>query len=177
MSLETRLPPYVRYDTTLPVVVPHDFSREKAIKALKCDRPCFLGKFPEVKLLPGPREIHLIHPSESKSLGEVLQILSSERTMRLEPLETALILAAQHRRYEIEFGVAFLAFLWSEGEKVNTTFFPYLSSGNGRHALHLRSDQRKLHSGWQIAVSSAVSAEKEVTGTEWIQKPLQPAAA
>lgn len=167
----------MRNDTTLPVVVPRGFSREKAIKALRCDRPYFLDEFPEVELPPGPREVHLIHPSETRSLSEVLQAIDSERTMKPEPLEMALVLADQHPGYGIEFGIAFLAFLWSEGGKINTIFFPYLSSENGRHALHLHSNQAKLHTGWQIAVSSPVSVEEEVTGTEWIQELLHPAAA
>lgn len=177
MSPKMQVPQHVRYDTTLSVVVPHDFSRDEAIAALKHDRPCFLGMFPEVRLLPGPREIHLIRPTGSKSLGEVLQAINLEESMRADPLEMALILADQHRNYRIDTGIAFLAFLWSEGEKVNTTFFPFLSSRNGQHALHIRSNQRKLHSGWRIAVSSPVPAEEEIKGTEWIQALLRPAAA
>lgn len=136
---------------TLSVVVPHDFSREEAIEALY-NRPYFLPMFPEVKLLPGPREVHLIRPNGSKSLGEVLQAISLEESMKAEPLEMALLLADQHPDYGIECGIAFLAFLWSEGEKINTTFFPYLSSRSGQHALHLHSNMAKLHSGWRIAV-------------------------
>ncbi len=150
MSPKMQVPQHVIYDTTLSVVVPDDFSRDEAIAARKYDQPCFLGMFPDVKLRPGPREIHLLCPSGSKSLGEVLQAINLKESMRADPLEMALILADQHPDYGIEYGIAFLAFLWSEGEKVNTTFFPYLSD---RHTLRLRSNQRKLHGGWRIAVS------------------------
>ena len=177
MSPRMEVPQHVRYDTTLSVVVPHDFSREKAIAALKHDRPCFLGMFPKVKLRPGPREVHLIRPSGSKSLGEVLQAINLEGNMKPDPLEMALILADQHPDYGIESGIAFLAFLWSEGEKVNTTFFPYLSLRNGRYVLRVRSNQGKRDPGWQIGVSAPsrlafdprTEAEQVETATSWIQ--------
>lgn len=166
----------LRYDTTLPVIVPPGFSREKAIEAVKCDRPCFLDKFPEAELPPGPREIHLIYPTEMRSLGEILRAINSEGTMQPEPLDMAFVLADQHPGYGIEKGIAFLASLWSEGKSVSTTFFPYLSSGNGRHALHLRSNQRELHPGWRIAVSSPqlasdskTEAEQMDVATGWIR--------
>ncbi len=179
MSSEIHVPSYMRYDTTLPIVVPRDFSREKAIKALRCDRPYSLDEFPEVELPPGLRKVHLIHPSESKSLGEILQAIDSERTMEPEPPEIALVLAAQHLGYEIETGIAFLGSLWSVGENINTIYFLCLSNSmNCRPVLRLRSNQWKLHPGWQIAVSSppglafdprSEAEQMEAATTGWIQ--------
>lgn len=156
MSLEFHLPPYAEYDTTLPIVVPPDFSRKRAIESVKCSYPCFLDRFPEVNLVPGSREIHLIYFFESMSLGKILQLLGSETTLEPEPLDTGFILASQHPGYKIQAGIGFLGSLWSLGKSINTTYFPYLSkSVGGRLMIRLKSDQRKLHPGWRIAVGSS----------------------